>query len=137
MIPGLANQRNVELLVEAGLSPEQAIRTATANGATFLGEGERTGTVEPGKQADLVVLRGSVASQIGSIRNVELVFKDGVGYDPEALQSAEYSSLGTRSWLWWLGVGIAPAIVVLVVVRRISSSRKKAVARKVTQQRRR
>ncbi len=82
---GFADQRNLELLVEGGFTPVEAIQIATANGARFLGEEDRIGTVSVGKQADLVVIAGNPAARIADIRNVTLVFKDGAGYDPAKL----------------------------------------------------
>jgi imidazolonepropionase-like amidohydrolase len=84
-LAGFGNHRQVELLVTAGFTPVEAIHIATQNGAEFLGEGARLGTVTQGKLADLVVVRGDPAARIADIRNVELVFKDGVGYDPRKL----------------------------------------------------
>ena len=85
VIPGYANQRQVELLVEAGFTPVEAIRVATLNGATYLGRADRVGSIAPGKQADFVIVAGNPAERISDIRNVELVFKQGVGYDPAKL----------------------------------------------------
>jgi enamidase len=85
VIPGYSNQRAVELLVEAGLTPLEAIKVATSNGATFLGIANRTGTIAVGKQADLVVIGGDPSAQIADIRKVEIVFKKGVGFDPAKL----------------------------------------------------
>jgi imidazolonepropionase-like amidohydrolase len=82
---GFADQRNLELLVEGGFTPLEAIRIATSNGAKFLGEEDRVGTVAVGKQADLVVIDGNPAARIADIRKVKLVFKDGKGYDPGKL----------------------------------------------------
>ena len=59
----------------------EAIRIATLNGATYLGLADRIGSIAPGKDADLVVIRGNPAANIGDIEQVETVFKDGVGYD--------------------------------------------------------
>jgi imidazolonepropionase-like amidohydrolase len=81
VIPGFGDQREVELLVEAGFSPVEAIRIATLNGATYLGLADRIGSIAPGKSADLVVVAGDPSKKIGDIENVETVFKDGVGYD--------------------------------------------------------
>ena len=81
VLPGFGDQRGIELLVEAGFTPAQAIQIATLNGATYLGRQDRIGSVEPGKHADLVVIRGNPAERITDIQNVEIVFKDGVGYD--------------------------------------------------------
>jgi imidazolonepropionase-like amidohydrolase len=84
-IPGFGDQREIELLVEAGFAPVQAIRIATLNGAIFLGRQDRIGSIAPGKNADLVVVKGDPATRIADIENVEIVFKDGVGYDPSKL----------------------------------------------------
>jgi imidazolonepropionase-like amidohydrolase len=85
VVPGFGDQRGVELLVQAGFSAEEAIRIATLNGATVLGEDSRIGTIATGKQADIVIMQGNPAAKIQDIRNVKLVFKDGVGYDPTKL----------------------------------------------------
>jgi imidazolonepropionase-like amidohydrolase len=81
VIPGFGDQRGLELLVEAGFSPLEAIRIGTLNGATYLGLADRIGTIAPGKDADLVVVRGNPAVDIHDVEKVETVFKDGVGYD--------------------------------------------------------
>jgi len=85
VIPGYSNQRGVELLVEAGLTPLEAIKAATMNGANYLGIGNRTGTLAAGKQADLLVINGDPSTRIADIRGVEIVFKRGVGFDPQKL----------------------------------------------------
>ena len=85
VLAGFGDQREVELLVEAGFTPLEAIHIATANGAQFLGEADRIGTIAPGKQADLVVIKGDPSRKIEDIENVETVFKDGVGYDSAKL----------------------------------------------------
>ena len=85
VIPGFGDLREVELLVEAGFTPAEAVRIATLNGAVYLGLDKRIGTVEAGKDADLLVVKGDPSRAITDIENVALVFKDGVGYDPAAL----------------------------------------------------
>jgi imidazolonepropionase-like amidohydrolase len=85
LVPGFADQREIELLVEAGFTPVQAIQIATLNGATFLGRQDQIGSIAVGKNADLVVLKGDPAARITDVENVELVFKDGAGYDPRKL----------------------------------------------------
>jgi imidazolonepropionase-like amidohydrolase len=85
IIAGFGDLREIELLVEAGFSPEQAIKVATYNGAFYLGLQDRIGTVAVGKNADLVVVNGDPSTSIADIEKVEIVFKDGVGYDPDAL----------------------------------------------------
>ena len=84
-LAGFADQRNIELFVEAGFTGSQAIQIATANGAKFLGAFDDIGTVAAGKRADLVVIDGNPAARIADIRKVKMVFKDGVGYDPVKL----------------------------------------------------
>jgi imidazolonepropionase-like amidohydrolase len=85
VIPGFGDLREIELLAEAGFSPEQAIRIATLNGAVYLGLESRIGSVAAGKNADLVVVNGDPSKKISDIEKVEIVFKDGIGYDPQAL----------------------------------------------------
>jgi imidazolonepropionase-like amidohydrolase len=75
----------IELLGTAGVNPEQAVRVATLNGAIYLGLQARIGSIAPGKDADLVVVKGDPSRAITDIENVELAFKDGTGHDPAAL----------------------------------------------------
>ena len=96
VIAGFGDQREVELLVEAGFSPLEAIHIATANGAQFMGELDRVGTIAPGKQADLVVIQGDPSKQIEDIEKVETVFKDGVGYDSAKLIESVRGLVGSR-----------------------------------------
>jgi imidazolonepropionase-like amidohydrolase len=85
VIPGFGDQREIELLVEAGFTPVEAIRIATLNGATYLGLQDRIGSIAAGKDADLLIVGGNPATKISDIENVILVFKDGVGYDSAKL----------------------------------------------------
>jgi imidazolonepropionase-like amidohydrolase len=85
VLPGLGDQREVEMLVEAGFSPLEAIHIATQNGAVFLGQGDRLGTLAVGKVADIVVIDGDPSRDIHDIEKVVTVFKDGVGYDSAKL----------------------------------------------------
>jgi imidazolonepropionase-like amidohydrolase len=94
VLAGFGDQRQVELLVEAGFSPVEAIKIATLNGAQFLGQAERIGSIAAGKQADLVVVKGDPSKDINDIENVEFVFKDGVGYDPAKLTEAARGRVG-------------------------------------------
>jgi imidazolonepropionase-like amidohydrolase len=84
-LAGFGDQREVELLVDAGFAPVEAIQIATKNGADFLGISDRVGTVSAGKQADLIVVNGDPATNISNIEKVEFVFRNGVGYDPVKL----------------------------------------------------
>jgi len=92
------DHRGVEVLVQAGFTPAEAIRIATLNGATFLGEDSRIGTLATGKQADIVIVRGNPAANIRDIRNVQLVFKDGVGYDPAKLIESVRGLVVRSNW---------------------------------------
>jgi imidazolonepropionase-like amidohydrolase len=94
VVAGFSNQREVELLVEAGFSPLEAIRIATLNGAQYLGRDKKVGSLAPGKQADLIVVRGDPSHDVKDIENVETVFKDGVGYDPEKLIASARGMVG-------------------------------------------
>jgi imidazolonepropionase-like amidohydrolase len=96
VIAGFGDQREVELLVEAGFTPVEAIRIATYNGAQYLGELERIGTIAAGKQADLVLIKGDPSKKIEDIENVETVFKDGVGYDSAKLTESVRGAVGIR-----------------------------------------
>lgn len=96
VIPGFSNQRQLELLVEAGFTPLEAIQIGTSNGARFLGRDARIGTLAAGKQADLVIVSGDPSSNIADVRNVDLVFKQGVGFDPVKL----IESVKGRVGLW-------------------------------------
>jgi imidazolonepropionase-like amidohydrolase len=94
VIAGFGDQREVELLVEAGFTPLEAIHIATSNGAEFLGELDKIGTLAPGKAADIVVLQGDPSANIKDIEKVEMVFKDGVGYDSAKLIESVRGQVG-------------------------------------------
>jgi imidazolonepropionase-like amidohydrolase len=96
VVAGFGDLREVELLVEAGFTPVEAIKIASLNGAKFLGEDARVGSVAVGKQADLMVVKGNPAANIGDIERVEIVFKDGVGYDSEKLIQSVQGLVGVR-----------------------------------------
>jgi enamidase len=94
VIPGYSNQRQVELLVEAGLTPLEAIKVCTLNGATYLGRADKVGSLAVGKQADMVVLTGDPSTNIATIRNVEIVFKNGQAFDPVKLIASVKGRVG-------------------------------------------
>jgi imidazolonepropionase-like amidohydrolase len=96
VIAGFGDQREVELLVEAGFTPLEAIHIATFNGAQYLGEEGKIGTIAVGKQADLVVIKGDPSKKIEDIENVETVFKDGIGYDSAKLIESVRGVVGSR-----------------------------------------
>ncbi|HSE11435.1 MAG TPA: amidohydrolase family protein [Rudaea sp.] len=95
-LPGFADQRELELLVEAGFTPLEAIHIATANGALFEKQLERIGTLAAGKNADIVVLKGDPSQRIADVENVELVFKDGIAFDPKKLIDSVRGMVGIR-----------------------------------------
>ena len=96
VIPGYSNQRQLELLVEAGFSPLEAIRIGTLNGATYLGREARVGSIAVGKQADMVLISGNPSTTIADVRKVDTVFRQGVGFDPVKL----IESVTGRVGLW-------------------------------------
>jgi hypothetical protein len=95
-LPGFGDQREVELLVEAGFTPLEAIHIATENGAVYLDRQDRIGTLAPGKQADLVLIKGDPSKNIDDIEKIETVFKAGVGYDSEKLIESIRGQVGIR-----------------------------------------
>lgn len=96
VLPGFGDHRELELLVEAGFTPLEAIRIYTANGAAFLGRLDRIGTLAVGKQADLVVVKGDPSTHIQDIEQVVTVFKDGLGFDSARLLASVRGHVGIR-----------------------------------------
>ncbi|HXR97957.1 MAG TPA: amidohydrolase family protein [Terriglobales bacterium] len=94
VLAGYGDQREVELLVEAGFTPLEALHIATENGANFLGIGDHIGTLAAGKAADVVVVKGDPSQHIADIENVQIVFKDGVGYDSAKLAASVAGAVG-------------------------------------------
>jgi enamidase len=96
VVPGYANQRQLELLVEAGFTPLEAITIGTLHGAKYLGRDSRIGSIAVGKQADLVVINGDPSTTIADVRRVETVFKQGIGFDAAKM----IESVAGRVGLW-------------------------------------
>jgi len=94
VIPGFSNQRQIELLVEEGHTPLEAIKISTLNGATYLGRDARIGSLVVGKQADIVLVSGDPSMKISDVRNVETVFRRGVGFDPGKLIESVRGKVG-------------------------------------------
>jgi enamidase len=94
VVPGFSNHRQLELLVEAGFTPLEAIAIGTRNGARYLGQEARIGTLAAGKQADLVVVDGDPSTRIGDLRKVVTVFRRGVGFDPASLIQSVAGKVG-------------------------------------------
>jgi imidazolonepropionase-like amidohydrolase len=93
-LAGFGDQREAELLVEAGFTPLEALRIYSANGAQFLGESDRIGTLAPGKAANMIVIHGDPSKNISDIEKTEIVFKDGVGFDSGKLIESVRGSVG-------------------------------------------
>ena len=96
VLAGFGDQRELELLVEAGFTPLEAIQIGTENGARFLGEGDNIGTIEVSKQADLVIVEGQPDQDIHAIEKVVTVFKEGLGFDSARLIDSVRNSVGIR-----------------------------------------
>ncbi len=94
VVAGYANHRALELLVEAGLTPLEAIKVATLNGAQYLGRADSVGTIAVGRRADLMIVRGDPSARIGDVTNVETVFKGGIGFDAARLFASVRGRVG-------------------------------------------
>jgi imidazolonepropionase-like amidohydrolase len=94
IVPGFANIHEIELRVEGGFKFEEAIEASTMHGATYLGRADKIGSLEVGKQADVVLINGDPATNVRELRNVEVVFKEGYGYDPQRLIDAVRGKAG-------------------------------------------
>lgn len=93
-VPGPGNHAAVRLLVEAGFSPLDVIRMATSGGAGFLRISDRVGTLAPGMQADLLLIDGKPDSDIKELSRIDVVFRNGIAYDPKRLQDAVRGKIG-------------------------------------------
>ena len=93
-IAGYSNYREIELLVAAGFTTAQAIKISTFNGALYLEKSKDIGTIEKGKMADLVLINGDIEKDIKNIRNTEIVFKHGVGFDSKKMFDSVKGKVG-------------------------------------------
>jgi imidazolonepropionase-like amidohydrolase len=93
-LAGFSAHRELHALVLAGIPPAAALCIATANGARAMNVASTLGTIEPGKLADLVVVRGNPLVDIRNTRHVQVVLKDGVVYDPQALLKSVEGKIG-------------------------------------------
>jgi len=136
VVAGFGDQRELELLVDAGLSPETAIKVATSNAAAFLHEKD-FGSIAAGMRADVVVVRGNPSRRISDVRNVEMVFKDGVSYDPDALIDATKGTVGEYDlslllgWPWNAILGALIAYLAGRILWRATRPFRRQTAREV------
>jgi len=93
--PGLGDQRNYELLLEAGFTARQVVQIMSANGAKVLGIDDDVGTVEAGKTADLVVIEGDLEA-VGNLRGTKIVFRHGIAWDSTKLLDSIRGIVGIR-----------------------------------------
>jgi imidazolonepropionase-like amidohydrolase len=85
---GLELVREIEIYQQAGMSAAEALQTATINPARLVGAASRTGSIAVGKEADMVLVAGDVASDLGALRRVVTVVSDGYVMDGDALRTA-------------------------------------------------
>ncbi len=93
-VAGYANRRTIEILVEAGFPLVDVIKICTLNGAEYLEQQDSIGTVEVGKTADLILIDGDLRTDIKTVRNMEIVFKDGIGFDSKKLFESVQGKVG-------------------------------------------
>jgi hypothetical protein len=93
-LAGMCLHRELELYVQAGIPPAEVLKLATWGAASVMKEADRVGAIEPGKLADVILVRGNPVAAIGEIRKVDLVMKDGFLFDPAKI----YGSLGVEPW---------------------------------------
>jgi len=94
LLPGFAYHRELLAMTYAGLPPVTVLKAATINGATALGVADKLGSIEAGKLADLVVVRGNPLDDIKAARNIRLVVKDGIVHNPITLLSSAEGKIG-------------------------------------------
>ena len=94
VIAGFSNQRVIELLVEAGFSIEEAIEISTLNAAKYLNREKIIGSIELGKRADMVLIEGDLSKHTEAIRNMSIVFKNGIGYNTEKIRATTKAVVG-------------------------------------------
>jgi len=93
-IAGYANQRMIELFIEAGFSLTEAVKISTLDGAKFLERADKVGSLEVGKQADILIINGDLEADVSNIRKMEIVFKDGVGFNSPAIFKSMNGKVG-------------------------------------------
>jgi len=105
-LSGFGSHREVHALVLAGIPPAAALKMATINGARAMGMASQLGSIEPGKLADLFIVRGDPVTDITTTHNVRLVMTRGVLYDAAELIASAKGKMGPASAAdddWWKG----------------------------------
>jgi cytosine/adenosine deaminase-related metal-dependent hydrolase len=92
---GFTLHRELELYVQAGLTPAEALQVATWNGAKYTGLLDQLGSIERGKRADLILIDGDPTQDISAIRKISLVMKDGVVFYPAEV----YEAVGVKRFV--------------------------------------
>ena len=87
IIMGVSSQIELALMVEAGLTPEAALATATINAARMIGRDKELGSIEPGKSADLLIVDADPLADINNVRRIYRVIKGGIAHEPAQLLS--------------------------------------------------
>ena len=94
LLPGFAYHRELFAMVHAGLPEIAVLKAATINGANALGIGDKLGSIESGKLADLFVIKGNPFENIKTTRNIQFVMKDGAIYNPDSLLKSSEGMIG-------------------------------------------
>lgn len=96
IVAGYADMRLLELFVEMGFTIPEAVKICTLHGAKYLNQDATIGTIQASKMADLLILDKDISKDISSIRSVQTVFKNGIGYDSKKLFKAAEGYVGIR-----------------------------------------
>ena len=97
LLPGFAYHRELYAMQYFGIPTMSVIQAATINAARALGLEKRLGSIDVGKEADILIINGDPVSDIRNLRNIELVMKEGVIYDPISLLNAAQNKIGPES----------------------------------------
>jgi imidazolonepropionase-like amidohydrolase len=97
LLPGFAYHRELEVMEWAGIPAAVVLKAATINGARAMGVDEKLGTIEAGKLADLIIVRGNPLEDITRTRNIDLIIKNGEIYRPGELFSQVRGKIGPTS----------------------------------------